>query len=65
MNGSRKSARKLAMHVIMTLVHATIVKLDATAPNPAITGKDEPLKNSNMGQSRDDGLPTCQFFQVL
>ena len=63
MNGSRKSARKLAMHVTMTLVHATIVKLDATAPNPAITGKDKPLKN--MGQSWAEGLPTSQFFQVL
>ena len=59
MNGSKKSARKLAMHVTVTLVHATIVKLDASAPNPAITGKDEPLNNSNMGQ---DVLPTCQIF---
>ena len=60
MNGSRKSAREVAMHVTVTLVHATIVKLDATAPNPAITGIDEPLKN--MGQSWTEGLPTCQFF---
>jgi len=38
MNGSVKPARKLAMHVRVTLVHATTVKLLATAQNLATTG---------------------------
>ena len=38
MNGSVKPARKLAMHVRVTLVHATTVKLLATAQNLASTG---------------------------
>ena len=50
------------MHVAVTLVHATIVKLDATAQNPAITGNDEPRKNSNIGHSKAEDHLTYQFF---
>ena len=38
MNGSVKPARKLAMHVRVTLVHATTVKLLVTVQNLAATG---------------------------
>jgi len=38
MNGSVKHARKLAMHVRVTLVHATTVKLLVTVQNLAATG---------------------------